>query len=251
MLNLRHLWAIAFSVASLAFATEPSLPPELRGILTTGSDTSFILTTSGGGHTGWVSVGQTFENWKVIAHHAADDAIVISRGDERVTLKLKSASVGTTAAEPAARATLAQADEMLTKMKFEAMWDKIFTEQKKGITSAIRQQAEADFAKHGLTKVEIETLIDQMGAAACAGLDPEIMRQDFARIYSETYTKDELRGMADFYDTSAGQAWAAKQPEVQQKLMQAMMPRVMQGMPAAQKVAFDYLRQRASNPSSK
>jgi len=56
--------------------------------------------------------------------------------------------------------------------------------------------------------------------------------------------------MADFYDTAAGKAWTEKQPEVQQKLMQAMMPRVMQGMPAAQKIAADYLRQRASTAAA-
>jgi hypothetical protein len=72
------------------------------------------------------------------------------------------------------------------------------------------------------------------------------MRQDFARIFTEVYTPDELRGMADFYDTAAGKAWAAKQPEVQQKLMQVMMPRVMAGMPAAQKIAADHFRQRAA-----
>jgi len=43
------------------------------------------------------------------------------------------------------------------------------------------------------------------------------MRNNVARIYSETFTKDELSSMSAFYATPAGQAVVAKQPEVQQK----------------------------------
>jgi len=85
----------------------------------------------------------------------------------------------------------------------------------------MRQQATAEFAKMGLPQGEIDGLLDKMGDAVVA-VAADAMRQDFARAFTEVYTKDELRGMADFYDTAAGKAWAEKQPEVQQKLMQAM-----------------------------
>ena len=82
------------------------------------------------------------------------------------------------------------------------------------MVGAIRQQSAADFAKLGLPPEEIDTLVDKMGDVLGGGLQADAMKQDFARIFTEVYTPDELR--------------------------------VMAGMPAAQKVAADYLRQRAA-----
>jgi uncharacterized protein len=237
------------AVVSSARADDAATPPELHGILVTGKDHRFMLVASGGISSDWITLDQTFDGWKLVNFLAADDAIVLSRDQRQVTVRLSRGTVGKAAIEAGSRsqATQADADEVLNKMKFEAMWDRIAEEQKKGIVGAMRQQAAAEFAKQGLPQPEIDALLDKMGDAVVAGLQPDAMRQDFARIFSEVYTKDELRGMAAFYDTAAGKAWTAKQPEVQQKLMQAMMPRVMQGMPAAQKVAADYLRQRAGS----
>lgn len=231
-----------------AWAAEPAAPPELRGILVTGNEPRFALVASGGEHSGWAVVGETFEGWKLLHYLPKSDAIVLSRDDQQVTVHLNDSAVAPLdpRGEIMAKATVAQAEEVLNKMKFEAMWERISAEQKKAMVGAIRQQSAAEFAKTGLPPEEIDRLLDKMGDVLVGGLQADAMKQDFARIFSEVYTADELRGMADFYGTAAGQAWAAKQPEVQQKLMQAMMPRVMAGMPAAQKVAADYFRQRAS-----
>jgi uncharacterized protein len=246
MSSLRLLPALLLAVVSSAWASDPSVPPELRGILVTGQDHRFALVGSGGGYSRWASLGDTVEGWKLVDYISTDDAIVLSRDSQKVTVRLCTATVGEAGANSGVQTATATADEVLHKMKFEAMWDRIFAEQKKAIVGGMRQQASAEFAKLGLPQDEIDTLLDKMGDAVVVGLQPDAMRQDFARIFTEVYTKDELRGMADFYDTAAGKAWAEKQPEVQQKLMQSMMPRVMQGMPAAQKVAADYLRQRAA-----
>ena len=243
-LRLLSAWLL-IAVAS-TWASEPAAPPELRGILVTGKEHRFALVASGGEHSGWAVVGETFEGWKLVNCLPGADAIVLSRDDQQVTVRLNDSAVAPLEARSDAKATVAQAEDVLNKMKFEAMWDRIAAEQKKAMVGAIRQQSAADFAKLGLPPEEIDTLVDKMGDVLGGGLQADAMKQDFARIFTEVYTPDELRGMADFYDTAAGRAWAAKQPEVQEKLMQAMMPRVMAGMPAAQKVAADYLRQRAA-----
>jgi hypothetical protein len=244
--TLRSLAVSLLAAVAAASAAESAAPPELRGILVTGREPRFALVDSGGGHSGWAVVGQTFEGWKLLNYLPKSDAIVLSRDDKEVTVRLNDSAVVPLDARNDAKATIAQAEEVLNKMKFEAMWDRIAAEQKKAMVGAIRQQSAADFAKMGLPPEEIDTLVDKMGDVLVGGLQADAMKQDFARIFSEVYTPDELRGMADFYDTAAGRAWAAKQPEVQQKLMQAMMPRVMAGMPAAQRIAADYLRQRAA-----
>jgi hypothetical protein len=237
------------AVVSSAWASDPAVPPELQGILVTGKDHRFALVGSGGEYSRWASLGETVEGWKLVDYIPANDAIVLSRDSQHVTVRLRTSTAGEAEAARTGPETMANADEVLHKMKFEAMWDRIAAEQKKAIVSGMRQQATAEFAKLGLPQDEIDALLDKMGDAVVSGLQADTMRQDFARIFTEVYTKEELRGMADFYDTAAGQAWAEKQPEVQQKLMQTMMPRVMQGMPAAQKIATDYLRQRAAAPA--
>jgi hypothetical protein len=246
MSPLRLLPAVLLAIVSSAWASDPAVPPELRGILVTGQDHRFALVGSGAEYSRWASLGETVAGWKLVDYIPADNAIVLNRDRQQVTVRLRSSTVGEAGASSNVQATFANADEVLHKMKFEAMWDRIAEEQKKAIVGGMRQQATAEFAKMGLPQDEIDALLNKMGDAVVAGLQPDAMRQDFARVFTEVYTKDELRGMADFYDTAAGQAWAEKQPEVQQKLMQAMMPRVMQGMPAAQKIATDYLSQRAA-----
>lgn len=227
-----------------AWAAEPAAPPELRGILVTGKESRFALVASGGERSGWAVVGETFEGWKLANYLPQSDAIVLSRDGRQVTARLNASAVTALDVRSDVKATVAQAEEVLNKMKFDAMWERIAAEQRKAMVGAIRQQSTTEFAKVGLPPQEIDTLLEKMGDVLMTGLQPDAMKQDFARIFSEVYTPDELRGMADFYGTAAGQAWAAKQPEVQQKLMQAMMPRVMAGMPAAQKIAADYLRHR-------
>jgi len=69
-----------------------------------------------------------------------------------------------------------------------------------------------------------------------AELKPESMRADFVKAYSDVFTKDELAGLADFYGTPAGQAMTAKQPEMQEKIMGIMGPRIMAAMPKVQQI---------------
>jgi len=249
MSPIRLVPILLLAVLSSAWASGSAVPPELQGILVTGQDHRFALVGSGGEYSRWASLGETVDGWKLVDYISANDAIVLSRDSQQVTVRLRTSTVGEAEASNSGRATVAKADEVLHKMKFEAMWDRIAAEQKKAIIGGMRQQATAEFAKLGLPQDEIDALLDKMGDAVVSGLQADTMRQDFARVFTEVYTKDELQGMADFYDTAAGKAWAEKQPEVQQKLMQAMMPRVMQGMPAAQKIAADYLLQRAAAPA--
>ena len=242
-----HLLIVILLTGSAAAAGPAAVPPELRSILVTGREHRFALVGSGGEYSRWASLGETVDGWKLVDYLPGSDAVVLSRDNQQVTVRLRASTVGEAGATgPSIQATVADADAVLSKMKFETMWESIAREQKKAMVGAMRQQATAEFTKLGLPPAEIDALLDKMGTAVVAGLQSDAMREDFARIFTEVYTKDELRGMADFYDTAAGKAWAEKQPVVQQKLMQAMMPRVMQGMPAAQKIAADYLRQRAA-----
>ena len=63
-------------------------------------------------------------------------------------------------------------------------------------------------------------------------------------------TPDELSGLSDFYDTPTGQSYIAKQPEVQQQLMQVLMPR-MQGMQSQiQQMTSEFRAQQAAKAAA-
>jgi len=78
-----------------------------------------------------------------------------------------------------------------------------------------------------------------------AEMKPETMAADMAKVYSEVFTKDELRGLGEFYDTPIGQALTDKQPVVQQKMQEIMMPRMMAAMPKIQQMGKEFAQQMA------
>ena len=218
---------------------DESAVPELRGMLATGADRRFALATSGDGQTAWVAVGDTFAGWKLSSYRSDEDALVLNKDGRDVLLKLSSSKI----AVADTKATLADAEAVLTKMKFEEMIGKMLEQQKQSMAGMIKKMAgdmkgvnQADFAAYQ-AKV-MDTLY--------ASMKPEEMKADFARIYSDVFTKGELQGLADFYATPAGLALIDKQPEIQQKSMEVIMPRMMAVMPKIQQLAAEFGSEQAA-----
>ncbi|MGJ8651064.1 MAG: DUF2059 domain-containing protein [Opitutaceae bacterium] len=67
-----------------------------------------------------------------------------------------------------------------------------------------------------------------------------------SKAYAEVFTKDELGSISNFYATPAGQATIQKQPALQQKTMEIMMPSIMTASQSMQKKMMDFYKQRAA-----
>lgn len=219
------------SAAGLHAAELPA--PELRGMLATGADRRFALAVPGGEETAWVSVGGNFAGWKLSAYRSADDVLVLSRDGREVLLKLSSSKIGV-ADE---KATLADAETVLGKMKFETLIGKLLDQQKQSWLAMTKKMT--GNAK-GVNQADYDAFQSKVMDAMNAAMKPEDMKADFAKVYSEVFTKSELQGLADFYDSPTGQAMIDKQPEVQQKTMAAIMPRMMAAMPKVQQLSADF-----------
>lgn len=241
---LRGSAAVLLAALAATLRAASADAPEFQGILTIRNEHRFSLVTPGGVHSRWLALGDSFEDWTLLEYRAADGVLMLARSGRQVVVPLRVGAVREGPAPTATKATLAEANEVLGKMKFEAMWDRIVAEQRKAMAGMIHQQAAGEFARAGLSGEEIQTLVGRMADAMLNGMQSDSMRKDFARIYAEVYTKEEMDRIADFCDTPAGRAWVDKQPEVQQKMMAGLMPRLMQGMPAAQQIAKDYMRER-------
>ena len=238
-------FAVLAFVALAAFAAEPApapandTPPELRGVLISGADQRFALTLPGGARTAWAGVGESYEGWKLASYNQADETLVVKKDGREVSIKLASSKVG--AADN--KATIADAEEVFRKMNFDEMLGKIMDQQKKNQLNMMRQMLARNPPKDG-SQDDRMALQSKIMDAIFAELKPESMRADIAKAYSDVFTKDELAGMADFYGTPAGQALTAKQPELQQKMMEIMQPRLMAGMQKAQQLQQEFAQQK-------
>ncbi len=67
---------------------------------------------------------------------------------------------------------------------------------------------------------EVESLVDW-----------ETIKPDFAAIYIENFSEDELRGLIEFFSSSVGQVWLDRQPGVQMATMQKMQALIVQLQP--------------------
>ena len=217
--------------------------PELRGLLASGGERRFALFMPSDGQTAWAGIGGSFAGWKLSAYRQAEDALVLVKDGREVLLKLSSSKIGV-ADE---KATLADAEAVLNKMKFEEMIGKVLAQQKQtmlGMTKKMMGNPK------GMDQAAYAAFQSKVSDAMYAAMKPDEMKADFARIYSEVFTKGEIQGLANFYDSSTGQALIDKQPEVQKKSMEVMMPRMMAAMPQIQQLSAEFNKEQAAKKAA-
>jgi hypothetical protein len=231
-------FALCFA-ATVALAADPVTPPsaapasgkpELRGVMDLGSGQRFLLLLPGGSSSNWAKVGDTVGAWKVADYHENDRTLVLKQDDgTELDLSLAADPVK----EGDVPATLADAKALMQKMNFGDMMTRILAQQRQAISAIMKQQ----MLRRGMSADDAAAAVAKQSQAMDAfwkAMDMNSLQDDIAGAYSQVFTKDELGGIADFYDTAAGQALLAKTPEIQQKTMQIMMPRMMQAMASAQ-----------------
>jgi len=64
----------------------------------------------------------------------------------------------------------------------------------------------------------------------------EKMRPEFVRIYSETYSDDEINGMLAFFQSPAGRGFLGKSPVITQKVMAFSQSQLGDLMPEIQRM---------------
>lgn len=197
-----------------------------------GGTRQFSLASPGRGSSAWVKVGQDFDGWDVAEFKPADESLVLKKGGQTLVLKLADGSV-VNAPVAAAKATLADAEEVFRKMDFDRMMSRIVEQQKTAMASMTRQMAAG---RPGMDNPEVAELQKKTMDVLFEAMDLPGMKNDMVKAYSEIFSKDELRGLSDFYGTPAGQAMVDKQPEISQRMNALMMPRMMAAMPKIQEM---------------
>lgn len=213
--------------------------PVLRSVLIDGQASLFSLADAAGSAR-WVGLGAEFDGWTLSSYDAERQKLVLQRGGESREIALATSVIQTSGNRAA---TLAEADALLQQIRFEEMIEAGIRAQQ----SAMMKSMSGLLGGRGsdAEKTRMAALQQRVMDVMLAEMDLPSMRQDMAKAYAELFSADELKAQADFYSTAAGRAMLEKQPELQAKISEAMMPRLMRAMPKVQAAAMDFAKEGA------
>lgn len=249
-MKLRLLSLALFALLSVAALPAADRAPQFNAVLSMGKDHRFVLVDAKGQASGFLGLGQTFDGYTIKAYDAKASALDLERGGKvtRVTL-VADAKVQHADAAPA-RATLADAQAVLTAMNFEQMMEKTMAGVKKQqaamVDRMVAQSAAPGTDREAVTAFQ-QRVMDEMFKA----MDFSAMKDDVAKIYSEVFTKEQLASLGAFYQSPTGQAFSDKQPEIAEKMNAVMMPRIMAAMPKVQQMTKEFAAEQKAKAAGK
>jgi hypothetical protein len=102
---------------------------------------------------------------------------------------------------------------------------------------------------------EEQAIMDKQQAKIVAIMKEEFswdkLKGPFVQIYSETFTQAEIDGLIKFYESSTGQAFVKKQPELMQHTMKVMQERMGPMMQKIQQMTEEMAKEMQAAKSDK
>lgn len=234
------LLLVALFALGTAFAAEPA-PLQLKGVLDTGSEKLFGLSTPTGDANAWVSIGKNFAGFKLKSFDEAKSLLLLERDGKTYELALAAARLDAADVANSTQATLADATKVIDQMRFEELITRSLEAQKKAMTSMTQRMAKQ--AGGNVDPKDMEEHMNKVMDLMAEAMDIPQLKKDVAQIYAETFTKEELTAISDFQMTPAGRAMNDKQPDIQEKMQAIIMPRMMAAMPKIQQLSMEFGRQ--------
>lgn len=238
-----RLMTLALISAGVAFAADRP-PLTFSAILSTSKEKRFGVATEGGTHSAWVGLGAEFEGYTLSSYDDDAQTLILVHNGKTYRLPLASGNVHPLSS----KATLDDAATVLGKMKFEQMMTRMIDQQKQTVSALSKQMLGPMGAQ--VPSEEFAAFQAKVMDALWAEMKPDDLKNDVAKIYADLFTKEELRGMSDFYATPSGSALIDKQPQMQQKMMDLMMPRMMKAMPRIQEMSAEFAAQQQNKPAA-
>ena len=222
------LFVSLVQVLALAHVNAAEDTVVFRAILDMGDSPRFSLCDQGGANSRWVQTGDVFLGWELTSYDPETKTLTLTKDGQTQPLSLS----GDTSGAPT-KGTYADAEAVFEAMQFDELLQSMLDQQEKAMADMQRKIMEQ---QAGGQPIDEELLAIQQEAVAEVfdSIDWKAMKDGMIGIYADTFTKDELNGMTAFYSTPAGRAMIEKQPEVQQRTMEVMMPQMMELMPKIQ-----------------
>jgi len=241
------LLVLAFFVAGTAFAAGPA-PFQLKGVLNTGREKLFGLSTETGDSSAWVPLGKAFQGYTLKSFDDAKSLLIFEHEGKTFELTLATAKIATAEAAKGTPATLADATAVIDHMRFEEMIAKTLEAQKRAMGRQFQMMAKQ--AGGNVDPKDMQEHMDKVMDVMTEAMNIPQLKKEMAQIYAETFTKEELTAFSDFQATPAGQAMTDKQPAVQEKMQAAMMPRIMGAMPKIQQLSMEFGKQQQAKAAA-
>lgn len=151
---------------------------------------------------------------------------------KRMALLAAAALMVLTTVRPAAADKMALAEELMDMMNLKETLEKSHEALKRTIPMQLQQMGVApeDAAeREKVMRMTMDLVAEEMGW--------DTMKDDFASVYADIMTEEELKGLIEFYKSPVGQAFLAKQPQLTARTMQITQSRMMSVMPKIQQMA--------------
>ncbi len=216
--------------------------PLFNATLTMGKEHRFVLVDASGKTSGFLALGESFAGFRLKNYDVKEGALELEKDGtvSRVKLVADAATVNAPAAK--LPATIADAEVVLNKMKFEEMMERAMQGQKKMLAAQF-QKMSSQMAAGGADATEVAAFQKKVTDEVFGVLDAKTLKTDVSKIYSEVFSKQELDQISAFYSTPLGEMLNNKQPEVQEKLGTIIQGRMMEVMPRVQKMGAEFAMQ--------
>ncbi len=135
-------------------------------------------------------------------------------------------------------------EEIFRLTKPEGMVSGMLSQYKGAFQQAAGQGYEQEVRKFddpAKYRADFNKLQDRVFALLTSRLDWQKLKPQFVQVYSDTFTVEELSGMAAFYRSPGGHAFLEKMPSVLQKWSQVSQQQVGNVGPEIQKMMSDFM----------
>lgn len=242
--------AALVAISSAAFAAEPA-PLTLNGVLTLSNAQHFGLVNDGATRTGWVKIGGEFDGYVLKSYDPNKKELTVEKGGKTYFVKLASEKYdGTASVAQGTKATLADAEAVFESLQIEEMLTRTLEKQLEAQHKMMSSQMEKQLGGK-IDEADLQAFQKKLLDAMIEAINPEQMKKDMVQLYAEAFTKEELAAMAAFNSTPAGKAMIAKQPEIQGRVQELMMPRMMAAMPKIGQIGQEFHAQQKAKIESK
>jgi len=136
-------------------------------------------------------------------------------------------------------ATQADGEAVFKAMHYDTMLNQILEQQKRMTESRLRQFV-MTLKLTDTSPQELDAFQQKAIDEAWANIKADDIDAEMARGFSTMFTRDQLQQIATFYNSPAGQALLGKQSEIQQKVVEAIRPRLMTAAMRIQQMAKDF-----------
>jgi hypothetical protein len=158
--------------------------------------------------------------------------------------------LATIAGSARAAASPQSVERLMRVMKVEAQLDTIYSQTLPAMQNMMRQSLGQEMQSAEAERV-LNAAVPRINKVVREELSWARLKPDFAAIYSDTFTQEEIDGLIAFYEGPIGSALVSKLPQLTQRsiqMMQQRMPAVMQKAMQVAKEEVDKERARSGKP---